>query len=110
MKTLITGISGRIGANLARELIEQGHQVRGMVWKKDRRLDQLRALNVELIDVNLADHIPTFYESDLAKSRRLFDYRPSFDIFGMIDSAVVFRQGIDIGVIPTYVLPAPKPG
>jgi len=48
MKILVTGISGRIGANLAKALIEAGHEVRGLVWANDRRLDKLTTLNVEL--------------------------------------------------------------
>ena len=48
MKILITGITGRIGANLAAALIEQGHQVRGLVWDRDRRVEKLAGLGVEL--------------------------------------------------------------
>ena len=44
MHILITGISGRIGANLAKALMEAGHTVRGLVWSNDRRLDKLAAL------------------------------------------------------------------
>jgi UDP-glucose 4-epimerase len=50
MNVLVTGISGRIGANLAKALVEQGHSVRGLVWANDRRLDKLAALDVELIE------------------------------------------------------------
>jgi hypothetical protein len=58
---------------------------------------------MEYVDVNLVDQAPTFYEFDLSKSECLFDYRPTFDIFKMIDSAIAFRGGDDIGVIPTHV-------
>ncbi len=50
MNILVTGISGRIGANLAKAFVEAGHTVRGLVWANDRRLDKLTALNVELIE------------------------------------------------------------
>lgn len=50
MKILVTGISGRIGANLAKTLVEAGHEVRGLVWSNDRRLEKLSALQVELIE------------------------------------------------------------
>ena len=63
-------------------------------------------LGLDVVDVKLVDQVPTFYEFDLSKSKRLFDYRPTFDIFKMIDSAVAFRGGDDIGVIPTHVSPA----
>jgi UDP-glucose 4-epimerase len=62
-------------------------------------------LGLGYVDVNLVGHMPTFYEFDLTKSERLFDYRPQFDIFRMIDSAVAYREGNDIGVIPTHVAP-----
>lgn len=48
MKILITGITGRIGANLAALLARQGHQVRGLVWPKDPRVGKLEGLGVEL--------------------------------------------------------------
>ena len=58
MKILVTGISGRIGANLAKALIDAGHDVRGLVWANDRRSNKLAALDAELVDgslVNAAD-------------------------------------------------------
>jgi nucleoside-diphosphate-sugar epimerase len=48
MKILITGITGRIGANLAASLVGQGHQVRGLVWDRDPRVEKLAGLGVEL--------------------------------------------------------------
>ena len=44
MKILVTGISGRIGANLAKALSDAGHEVRGLVWANDRRLEATVAL------------------------------------------------------------------
>lgn len=49
MKILITGITGRIGANLAAALVRAGHQVRGLVWERDRRVEKLAGLGVELV-------------------------------------------------------------
>ncbi len=53
MKILVTGISGRIGANLARSLVETGHQVRGLVWEQDSRQSKLSRLDVELVTGSL---------------------------------------------------------
>ena len=53
MKALVTGITGRIGANLAAELCRGGHHVRGLVWDRDRRVEKLAGLDVELVDGNL---------------------------------------------------------
>jgi len=55
MKILVTGISGRIGANLAKALIEAGYEVRGLVWTKDLKLKKLEGLPVELIEGSLVE-------------------------------------------------------
>jgi len=49
MFILITGITGRIGANLAAALMGQGHRVRGLVWDRDQRVEKLAGLGVELV-------------------------------------------------------------
>lgn len=48
MRVLVTGITGRIGANLAAALVERGHHVRGLVWARDARVAKLEGLGVEL--------------------------------------------------------------
>ena len=53
MSILITGITGRIGANLARALVKRGHSVRGLVWPRDPRVDKLDGLGVELVSGSL---------------------------------------------------------
>lgn len=55
MNILVTGISGRIGANLAHTLLQAGHHVRGLVWDRDARPAKLAALPVELIEGNLVN-------------------------------------------------------
>lgn len=55
MKILITGIAGRIGANLAKAFLDQGHQVRGLVWANDRRPEKLANLPVELLEGTITD-------------------------------------------------------
>ena len=55
MKVLITGISGRIGANLAKAFLEAGHTVRGLVWPHDRRASKCEDLGVDLLEGDLAD-------------------------------------------------------
>ncbi|HRW04088.1 MAG TPA: NAD(P)-dependent oxidoreductase [Caldilineaceae bacterium] len=50
MKILITGIAGRIGANLAKTFLDQGHSVRGLVWTHDRRPEKLADLPIELME------------------------------------------------------------
>lgn len=54
-KVLITGISGRIGANLASAFLQAGHEVRGLVWSHDRRPEKFTELDVELVEGDLAN-------------------------------------------------------
>jgi len=55
MKVLVTGITGRIGANLAAALVAQDHTVRGLVWARDARVEKLEGLGVELQYGSLTD-------------------------------------------------------
>lgn len=55
MKILITGITGRIGANLAMKLIGRDHHVRGLVWPRDQRMANLKDMGVELIEGSLTE-------------------------------------------------------
>ena len=55
MEVLITGITGRIGSNLAVLLLEQGHSVRGLVWPNDRRIEKLGGLDLDLREGSLTD-------------------------------------------------------
>ncbi|HVG96855.1 MAG TPA: NAD(P)-dependent oxidoreductase, partial [Chloroflexota bacterium] len=55
MRVLVTGITGRIGANLAAQLVERGHEVRGLVWARDARVEKLRGLGVELVEGTLTE-------------------------------------------------------
>ncbi len=50
MEILVTGVTGRIGANVAAALVAQGHHVRGLVWPKDPRVEKLHDLGLELIE------------------------------------------------------------
>ncbi len=55
MLILVTGVTGRIGANLAAALREQGHDVRGFVWPGDPRVAKLEPLSLDLRSGSLAD-------------------------------------------------------
>src|SRR5687767_7729481 len=55
MNILVTGITGRIGANLAASLVAEGHQVRGLVWARDARVEKLEGLGVELLYGSLTE-------------------------------------------------------
>lgn len=54
MKVLVTGVTGFIGGNLARELVKQGYNVRGLV-RKGGNLKYLSSLDIEIKEGNLLD-------------------------------------------------------
>ncbi|HEV2126754.1 MAG TPA: NAD(P)-dependent oxidoreductase, partial [Chloroflexota bacterium] len=45
--------------------------------------------------------IPTHYEYDISKAKRLLDFQPQYDIFRMIDDALAFKRGENVGILPT---------
>jgi UDP-glucose 4-epimerase len=58
LKILVTGITGRVGANIARRFIENGHDVRGFVWPGDRSADNMARIGAEIVEgdlINLDD-------------------------------------------------------
>ena len=55
MRILITGVTGRIGANLASSLVQQGHDVRGLVWARDARTEKLAGIGLDLVEGTLTD-------------------------------------------------------
>ena len=56
MKILVTGITGRVGANIARRFIDNGHEVRGFVWPGDPQTKNMTALGVEIAEGDLVSH------------------------------------------------------
>ena len=55
MKALITGISGRVGANLAHEMKRRGYDIRGLVMPDDPQADKAARLGVEIMEADMAD-------------------------------------------------------
>jgi UDP-glucose 4-epimerase len=55
MKVLITGITGRVGANIAQNFLSRGHDVRGMVWAGDRQAEKIKAIGAEIVEGDLAN-------------------------------------------------------
>ena len=56
MRILVSGVSGRVGTNLTKALLAQGHQVRGMVYPGDPKAEKLAAFDVEIANVGTARH------------------------------------------------------
>lgn len=55
MKVLVTGASGRIGANIVRELLPHGYEIRAAVRPGTPRADKLKAFPVEILESDLLD-------------------------------------------------------
>jgi UDP-glucose 4-epimerase len=55
MDVLVTGATGRIGANTVRHLLEIGHRVRALVRPGSDRAEKLRGMSVETAAVDLQD-------------------------------------------------------
>lgn len=64
MNILITGITGRIGANIARHFLGKGHRVRGLVWPGDRQADKLRLIGAEVVDGDVKTLVDTARAAD----------------------------------------------
>ena len=55
MKALITGISGRVGANIATQMKQRGYEIRGLVMPDDPQADKATRLGVEILEADIAD-------------------------------------------------------
>ena len=55
MRVLVTGVTGRIGANVAAALVAAGHEVRGLVWARDSRTEKVAGLGLDLVEGTLTD-------------------------------------------------------
>ena len=55
MKVLISGVTGRVGANLAHQLMGRGHDVRGLIMPGDPKANKAVTLGVEIVEADIAD-------------------------------------------------------
>ena len=54
MRILITGITGRIGANVAKRCVDNGHEVTGFVWPGDRQTEKIAQIGADVVEGDLA--------------------------------------------------------
>ena len=103
MKILITGITGRIGANLAKFFINKGHKVTGFVWPDDRQLQKTGLLGAEIIEGDLAEFNDVF--SAFKHQEVILHLGAAFQAGGPFDA----KQYFDTNVKGTFnVLQASK--
>ena len=55
MKILISGVTGRVGANLAHQLLARGHSVRGLMMPGDPKASKAARLGVDIVEADIAD-------------------------------------------------------
>lgn len=55
MKVLVTGSTGRVGANFVRRIVLAGAEVRAMIMPKDPQRGKLEGLGAEIIEADLTD-------------------------------------------------------
>ncbi len=53
MEILITGVTGRVGRNLSKRLIDSGHSVRGLVLENDENIESVKKIGVTCYIGNL---------------------------------------------------------
>ena len=56
MKILITGITGRIGSNVAKYFINSGHEVTGFSWSKAQKLEKMKNFGCQIITGDLENY------------------------------------------------------
>ena len=56
MKVLVTGATGRVGANLIKKLVDEGNKVKGFVLPNDLKINKLQDMDVEIVKGDLTDY------------------------------------------------------
>lgn len=64
MEVLITGISGRVGANLAFQLLQRGYTVRGLIFPGDPKTEKVRNLGVTIYEADMKDAAAIYHACD----------------------------------------------
>lgn len=80
MRILITGITGRVGTNLARHFLSQGHEVRGLVWPGDPQAAKMAQVGAEMVLGDL--RVPADVASAAAGTDTIFHLGAAFQAGG----------------------------
>ncbi|HJN59376.1 MAG TPA: NAD(P)-dependent oxidoreductase [Dehalococcoidia bacterium] len=109
MNILITGITGRIGANIAKFFLDKGHNVTGFVWVKDKQSEKMSLIGAKIIEGDLSnfeDVVSAFKDQEIIfhlgaafQSGGPFSPNQYFDInvkgtFNILESALRYKNEI----------------
>ena len=96
MRLLITGITGRVGANVAKRFVDLGHDVTGFVWPNDRQSEKVASIGADVIEGDLASNADVRRAADGAEA--IFHLGAAFQAGGPFTP----EQYIDINVKGTF--------
>ena len=54
MRILVTGITGRIGANVAKRFVDKGHDITGLVVRGDSQAEKVAQIGADIVEGDLA--------------------------------------------------------
>lgn len=107
MKVLVTGASGRIGANIVAALVEQGHEVRASVRPGTTRADKLRAYPVEVVEADLLDRAALMLlvrkEEAIVHNGILFTDDPACMVAGSLEATATLLEAARQNDCPRFV-------
>ncbi len=96
MRILITGITGRIGANVAQRFVENGHDVIGFVWPGDRQSQKIAQIGAEIVEGDLVSSADVNLAADGVEA--IFHLGAAFQAGGPFTP----EQYVDINVKGTF--------
>ena len=96
MRILITGITGRVGANVAKRFVDLGHDVAGFVVPEDPQSEKAARIGAEIIEGDLASRVDVMEAADGAEA--IFHLGAAFQAGGPFTP----EQYFDVNVKGTF--------
>lgn len=96
MRILITGITGRVGANVAKRFVDLGHDVTGFVVPGDLQSEKVAQIGAHIVEGDLASHSDVRTAADGAEA--IFHLGAAFQAAGPFTP----EQYFDINVKGTF--------
>ena len=96
MRILVSGITGRIGANVAKRFADMGHEITGFVFPGDSQADKVAQIGADIVEGDLASSRDVANAADGAKA--IFHLGAAFQAGGPFTP----EQYFDINVKGTF--------